>query len=217
MQEKIFSYIGGLLEDIAALDPQLILFALIVVCAVIVLDRISLSASKKRKDSGLETRSTVTVSMDGSKTLPLRHYVSEMQRLAGRPDALISENGFIIPVERKPLANKIRDRYVAQLLVYMRLVEEFEGKKPPYGYLILGPNCRKFKIENSPERQAWLQRMIDEMQAILAGAPARPTPHPRKCNKCDVRDACSFSAANGDEAVRVHSKSASLSKSANSR
>src|SRR5690606_19339167 len=132
-------------------------------------------------------------SIDGSTTMPGRNYVSEIQGLAGKPDAIIIENGYFIPIERKPLARKIRDRHVAQLLVYMRLVEEFEGKKPPYGYLILGENCRRVKIPNSEGRQAWLQRYIDEMCAALEeGQPVIPEPHPRKCSKCVVRESCAY-------------------------
>jgi CRISPR/Cas system-associated exonuclease Cas4 (RecB family) len=137
----------------------------------------------------------------------VRNYISEIQGLAGKPDALISEGGFIIPIERKPLARKVRDRYIAQLLVYMRLIEEFEGKKPPYGYLILGPNCRRFKIENSPDRQAWLQRLIDEMRGVLAGQATTPTPHPKKCRKCDVRHACAFKLIEPPAPVTINPKS----------
>lgn len=193
MREQIRQYVYELLVDIAAADTNLVLLLIISVAALIVLDAVTSFAKTKRDESGMDVRSG-TVSIDGSKTLPVRKYVSEMQGLAGVPDALICEQGHIIPVERKPLARKIRDRYVAQLLVYMRLVEEFEGKRPPYGYLILGPNCRRFKIENTPERQAWLQKMIDEMHEILAGAPAKPAPHPTKCRKCAVHSACSFRA-----------------------
>ncbi len=184
-------YTSKALSQIATLDTDLILFSVVLVCAFVVLDVINSNARKKKKEMGLGSK-VQTVSVDGSTSLEVRHYLSDMQGLAGRPDALISEGGFIIPVERKPLANKIRDRYVAQLLVYMRLVEEFEGKKPPYGYLILGPNCRKFRIENSPERQAWLQKMLDDMRGILDGSPAIPTPHQKKCARCDVRDACTY-------------------------
>ncbi len=191
MNEEIRDYIYQLLGDIASADTQLVLLLILIVTALIVVDAISSFARNKRKETGISSKSG-TVSIDGSKTLPVRKYVSEMQGLAGVPDALISENGHIIPVERKPLARKIRDRYVAQLLVYMRLVEEFEGKRPPYGYLILGPNCRRFKIENTPDRQAWLQKMIDEMHEILAGAAAKPEPHPTKCKKCAVRESCAF-------------------------
>ena len=184
-------YLARLAHEIAQLDSQIILLALLIMFTVIVLDAISTGIRKTAKHVGVAPKAKA-VSIDGSKTLPVRNYVSEMQGLAGKPDAIIVEHGNIIPVERKPLARKIHDRYVAQILVYMRLVEEFEGKRPPYGYLILGPNCRKVKIENSPERQAWLQGFIDEMQAILAkSAPALPTPQPRKCRKCDVRESCS--------------------------
>jgi CRISPR/Cas system-associated exonuclease Cas4 (RecB family) len=103
---------------------------------------------------------------------------------------LIVEDGFSVPVERKPLAKKLRDRYVAQILVYMRLVEEFEGQKPPYGYLLLGPQCRRVKIQNSPERQAWLDTLLIEMRAVLEGGEAKAITHPAKCSKCDVRHRC---------------------------
>lgn len=192
MREEIRTYLFNLLRDLAQLDSQLVLLALLVVSAVIVLDAVSTGVKARKKAVGVDPKAA-TVSIDGSKSLPLRSYVSEVQGLAGRPDALIVENGYIIPVERKPLARKLHDRYVAQILVYMRLVEEFEGKRPPYGYLILGPNCRSIKIHNTPERQEWLQKIIDEMDGILAGTVcAVPAPHPKKCSKCDVRHSCEY-------------------------
>lgn len=191
MREEIKQYILDLLVDIAQVDTHLVLLAVLIVCTVIVIDAISLFARGKRKETGTDLKS-VTVSIEGNKTIPVRNYISHIQGLAGRPDALIIEDGNFIPVERKPLAKKIRDRHVAQVLVYMRLVEEFEGKKPPYGYLILGPTCRRFKIMNSDNRQAWLQKMLDEMRAILEqNAAVRPAPQLQKCRKCPVRNSCS--------------------------
>lgn len=189
MVATISNWCTTLASDMANLDIDLVILVLLAVIAMVVLGRVSTVLQSKEKMVGVAP-TTVTVSVDGSKSLPVRNYVSEIQGLAGKPDALISENGFIIPIERKPLARKVRDRYIAQVLVYMRLIEEFEGKKPPYGYLILGPNCRRFKIENTPDRQAWLQKLLDEMRGILAGGPTVPTPHPRKCRKCDVRHEC---------------------------
>lgn len=196
--ENIFRVIISIATAIASVDSELILLAILVVAGLIVVRGMYSSAESKRRESGI-TKGSIAVSVDGSKTLIVRHYVSQLQGLAGKPDALISEDGYIIPVERKPLARKLRDRYVAQLLVYMRLVEEFEGKKPPYGYLILGPSCRRFKIENSPERQAWLQNILDEMQQIVQGAEAKATPHPRKCARCDVKDGCEHKMLSGAE------------------
>ena len=193
MREIIANYLYRLLHEIVAVDTTYILLAVLIVMSVMVLDSLSMHAHKVRKEGGLSKESG-TLSVDGAKSLPVKNYVSDIQGLAGRPDALIVEHGFIIPVERKPTSNKVRDRYIAQLLVYMRLVEEFEGKKPPYGYLILGPNCRRIKIANTDERQAWLQQLIDQMRGILAGADPNASPHPRKCARCDVREHCNFKA-----------------------
>ena len=115
--------------------------------------------------------------------------------MAGRPDAVIKERGYYIPVERKPLSNKIRDRYVAQLLVYMRLIEEIEGKRPPYGYLIVGKGARKVKIQNSEEKQEWLSEKLSTMRSIVEdNTLAVAEPHPRKCRGCKVRTHCEHSA-----------------------
>lgn len=148
------------------------------------------AARDRRSATGFAPHS-VAVSLEGSSTLSPREYISNSQGLAGKPDALVNEAGMIIPVERKPLAKKLRDRYAAQLLVYMRLVEEFEGIKPTHGYLLLGPSCRRVRVENSFGKQQWLQRLIDEMRGIIDGAAPQPAPHPVKCAKCDVRHRCS--------------------------
>jgi len=84
--------------------------------------------------------------------------------------------------------------------VYMRLVEEFEGRKPPHGYLLIGPSCRRIKVENTEAKQRWLQGLISEMRSILNGGPVQPTPHPIKCSKCDVRERC---AARADRSART--------------
>jgi CRISPR/Cas system-associated exonuclease Cas4 (RecB family) len=148
------------------------------------------AARRRHRDSGFAL-SEIAVSIEGSSILPSREYISVQQGLAGKPDALVKEGQLFLPIERKPLAKKLRDRYVAQLLVYMRLVEEFEGATPPHGYLLLGPKCRRVKIENAPQKQEWVEGMIREMRAILDGAPVVPQPHPMKCAKCDVRHRCS--------------------------
>jgi CRISPR-associated protein Cas4 len=150
-------------------------------------------AVRRHTDSGF-SREEVAVSIDRGELLPEREYISRQQGLAGKPDALVQEGGFVLPVERKPLAKKLRDRYVAQLLVYMRLVEEFEGKRPPHGYLLLGPKCRRVTVANSAQKQSWVSRMLLEMREILDGTPPRPAPHPKKCASCEVKARCSSRA-----------------------
>ena len=151
------------------------------------------AARKRHRDTGFMVNQ-VAVAMEGSSIVPAREYISRSQGLAGKPDALVQEGGEFIPVERKPLAKKLRDRYVAQLLVYMRLVEEFEGKRPSKGYLLLGPECRRITIENSEAKQRWLGTLLEQMRRVLDGGDARATPHPAKCSKCDVRSRCPAAA-----------------------
>lgn len=192
MNEYLREIVTHTVIELASVDTQLVILVVILVAIVIVLDATSHFINKQSLEIGIE-KITTPISIDGSRQLPSKTYVSDMQRLAGRPDALVSEKGNIIPVERKPLSKKIRDRHVIQLLVYMRLVEEFEGKKPPYGYLILGPNARKVKIYNTEEKQQWLQNHIDTMLSILEeDGTAQPKPHPRKCSKCHVRHVCEY-------------------------
>lgn len=149
------------------------------------------AARRKRNDSGFAAHE-VAVAMEGSAMVPAREYISLRQGLAGKPDALVKEGDEIVPVERKPLAKKLRDRYVAQLLVYMRLIEEFEGRRPSRGYLILGPECKRVTVENSDAKQKWLDSLIAEMRGVLDGREARATPHGAKCSKCGVRERCAF-------------------------
>jgi len=184
MNESIKEFSIETLSQIVLLDTDFILLAVLVAVVVILYDSFYYVSRKKLKETGIQPKA-VAHSIDGSKNLPIKNY----------------------PVERKPLARKLRDRYVAQLLVYMRLIEEFEGKKPPYGYLILGGNCRRIKIMNTPKRQIWVQGIIDEMRAILAGQESRPTPEARKCSKCDVKNHCKFDASkSSDMAVQINAQ-----------
>lgn len=202
MRDSIKEFLVETLSQIVTLDSHVILLVMLIAVSVILWDSFALVAKKRRNESGLKPRAT-PLSIDGSKLLPVSDYVSEIQGLAGRPDAVIVENGFIIPVEHKPLAKKMRDRYKAQILVYMRLIEEFEGKKPPYGYLILGPKCRRIKVDNSETNQAWLNTIIAEMREVLKSGLARAEPHPKKCVKCDVKMFCKHRA----DLAEVRSKS----------
>jgi CRISPR-associated protein Cas4 len=190
VNEFIATQTVKLLSEISELDSHTIYFVALAVVAVIVIDAVTFHIRKQQVESGV-TKDMKPISIDGTKTLPAKNYISDIQGLAGRPDALIEENGYRIPVERKPFAKKVRERHVAQMLVYLRLVEEFEGQKPPYGYLILGPKSRRVRIANTEEKQEWLDSLLHEMRQYLEeGVPVRPTPHIRKCARCPVRRHC---------------------------
>ncbi len=186
--QHIVNSIHALFVDLAKLETNSIIFVILLVITVIVVDGVALSIARLRTDAGF-TKKLKTVGVDGSKTN--KEYISEKLGLAGRPDAVIEENGFLIPVERKPLQKKIHERQIAQLLVYMRLIEECEGKRPPYGILVLGKNCKNIKIENSPQKQQWLDELLSQMNLFLtSGQDVVATPHPIKCRKCPVNQRC---------------------------
>ncbi len=186
------SWFQSIIVDLSKLDSSIVLAVVLLVMIIIVLDAISMYAAKKRQSIGFESMKDA-IKNSSEKTSPRggKYYVSDKQLLSGSPDAVINEDGFFIPIMRKPMAKKIKDRHTAQMLVYMRLIEEFEGKKPPYGYLILGEKCRRVKIYNSEERQEWLQSMLDKMHKILEeNEEAEAKPQPGKCHSCHVRSSC---------------------------
>lgn len=189
MFEHIFHSVHALYIDLAKLETNSIILVILLCVTVIVFDSIALSIGKIRKDLGLKKTTRHVGSNKGLK-VGQKEYISEELGLAGRPDAVIEENGFFIPVERKPLQKKIHERQVAQLMVYMRLIEYCEGKRPPYGYLILGSNCKQIKIENTEEKQKWLDSIIFKMREGFETKIVQATPHRTKCSKCPVKQRC---------------------------
>lgn len=153
----------------------------------------------ERRSRSLQTasglvRKAVTVAVKGSSELPAKQFSSNELRLRSKPDALIRENQQLIPIDVHPLTNKIRDRHVVQLLVHLRLIEATEGYRPEHGILLMGKAQRKVLIKNTPEKQRWLETLVDEMRSIMDGVPAVASPAPFKCRTCDVRTICRFSA-----------------------
>jgi CRISPR/Cas system-associated exonuclease Cas4 (RecB family) len=142
-----------------------------------------------RKSSGLGEKAEA-IAVKGSSDLPPKQYFSKTLGLKSKPDALAKEGNTIIPIDIHPLTNKIRDRHVVQLLVHLRLIEEIEGVRPEYGVLLMGKAQRQVHVKNSPEKQRWLETLIDEMRSIMDGVPAVPSPAPFKCKTCDVRSVC---------------------------
>lgn len=151
---------------------------------------------KIRERSGFDAK-TELVALQGSTRLRGKTYFSETEGLISRPDALIKKEGFIIPVSVQPMSKKIHDRHIVQMLVHMRLIEEVEGKRPPYGILLMGQRGRIVRVQNTPQKQFWLSTLLDEMRSIMDGVPALPKPAPLKCKHCDVREICKHSVYRG--------------------
>ncbi len=90
-----------------------------------------------RKRRGLGILAGERVSRDTSET-PGPLLVAETVPLRGKPDYLIRQDGFLIPVEIKTAERAPAQAYqnhVAQLYAYCLLVEEHYGIRPPYGVI----------------------------------------------------------------------------------
>ena len=208
---KVLNYIGyhkssgsffkNLLNDfkdsvyqIFDLDIDIFLFVILISLALFVVYFAGHYIKSRYDASGIKEKSTL-LAIDGSKILKVKDYISYMQGISGKPDAVIKENSYFIPVEIKPLARKLKDRYIYQLLVYMRLIAEFKKKDVPYGYLILGPKSKRVKIHNLPERQKMLTKFLNDMNEILdKKKDAIASPTKTKCAKCDVSKYCQYKA-----------------------
>jgi CRISPR/Cas system-associated exonuclease Cas4 (RecB family) len=178
-----------LVRQLLEVDGNFALLVTILILAAIVVDAILGGMKRLRRDTGI-TRRMVVKAVEGGSFVPAREFYSHRLGLAGRPDALVEEGGILIPIERKAFGKRPADKDIAQLLVYCRLIEEQVGIRPSHGYLILGPAAKRWKIENNPERQEWLDGVLLEMRRVLEGGPCVATPHPRKCSGCGVREGC---------------------------
>lgn len=125
-----------------------------------------------------------TLDLDG------RTLFSARLGLAGRSDRVLEEGRVPIPEEWKS-ARRAHDSHRAQLGVYLILIEEVTGIRPPYGYIVLGDGQR-VRVENSEPLRARVLAIADQIRAarrqmaeiIQVRQPAA------KCRGCGVREAC---------------------------
>ncbi len=176
-----------------SVPTEIALLILVLGVIIFIWDLLERRRESLQKGGGLD-KSSELISLRGSDNLPPKEYFSKSLGLSSRPDALLKEDGAIIPVDHKPLSNKVRDRHVIAMLLHMKLIEEIEGIRPPYGILLMGKKRRSTRIKNTEEKMRWLDAVIDEMRSIADGIPAIPSPSAAKCRNCDVRKECDHSA-----------------------
>ena len=194
---RLSELVVSVIREASLVDRGLALLVLILVVAAIVTDSLLSRIQHSRRKTGI-TRRMVVKSIEGGYSLAPREYISRRLGLAGRPDAVVEENGFIIPVERKAFGKKPHDRDIAQLLVYLRLIEDLEGMRPPHGYLIIGAAAKRYKIDNTEARQKWLDEILSEMRPFLkAPETVSATPEPGKCASCPFHPICTKQLATG--------------------
>lgn len=113
---------------------------------------------------------------------------SEKHGLCGKPDYILKEKGYYIPVEVKS-TDKLYDTHVAQLLTYCLLVEENFGKVPPCGLLKL--QGREEKIAYDKETKNDLLKIISDMkEALKSNDVNRSHQNASRCRGCLVAENC---------------------------
>ena len=177
------------IREASGVDSQVTVLLILFICFAVLADSLFAFMKWARRRTGI-TRGMIVRGVEGGSFVVGREYLSERIGLVGRPDAVVEENGYFIPVERKTFGKRPRDKDVAQLLVYCRLMEEEFGVRPPHGYLIIGPHAKRFKVENSEEKQLWIDTILEQMRSVLLGGSCVATPHKRKCEACVVRASC---------------------------
>ncbi len=111
--------------------------------------------------------------------------------VTGKPDYLVEQNGVWIPVEVKSsyAPPEPREGHLFQLAAYCLLVERATGKRPPYG--LLHYRNRTFAVDYTPELEAQLRDLLDEMRLQeRRGEAARSHEEPARCARCGYRDVC---------------------------
>jgi CRISPR-associated exonuclease Cas4 len=120
-----------------------------------------------------------------------RPLFSARHRLTGRPDYLVHSREGLIPVEvksgavpRQPYAG-----HVLQLAAYCLLVEDQEGRAPPYG--ILKYSDRAFEIDFTPALRTRLLETLDALRQDLREVEVdRSHDEPGRCAGCGYRGRC---------------------------
>jgi CRISPR-associated exonuclease Cas4 len=120
-----------------------------------------------------------------------RPLFSNRHRLTGRPDYLVRNRKGVIPVEVKSGAAPSQPylTHILQLAAYCLLVEEREGRTPPYGILKYGD--RAFEIDYTPALRAELLATLDAIRRELDARDVdRSHQDPGRCHGCGYRDRC---------------------------
>jgi CRISPR-associated protein Cas4 len=115
---------------------------------------------------------------------------SERYGIVGRPDLIVKRGRHFIPEEKKR-GTRLHESAVAQMGVYLLLIEEHFQCRPPYGVVVL-ENGNREKIRNTKQLRASVLTMVEAIRSAR-NHPSSPLParaHPAKCRGCSQRNNC---------------------------
>jgi CRISPR-associated exonuclease Cas4 len=120
-----------------------------------------------------------------------RPLFSNRYRLTGKPDYLVRAAKGLVPVEVKSSGAPVQPypAHVLQLAAYCLLVEEREGRPPPYG--IIQYRDRTFEVDYTPALRAQVLQALDALRMDRrAREVVRSHQDPERCRRCGFRGRC---------------------------
>jgi CRISPR-associated exonuclease Cas4 len=147
-------------------------------------------AIRARSKSGIATGHVVDVGASAETGDSIME--SPQYGLRGLPDVVLRVEDELIPVEvktgrvpRGPLFS-----HILQLAAYCLLIEERQGRPPPYGVLQYGKHVRHEIDYNDELKWTLVNKLIEMRQIIRTGEAHRNHRRPGKCASCSRREGC---------------------------
>jgi CRISPR-associated exonuclease Cas4 len=173
-------------------DAPLRLFSMIIPGLLLVLIAVVLFilANRQRRAAGMPA-GRVIYSDTGQWNKVEKPLYDAILGLTGKPDYLVAQSGYSIPVEVKSswAPSAPLEGHLYQLATYCLLVERLTGKRPPYG--ILHYRNRTFAIDYTQELETHLLELLGEIrQQERRGEAERSHAEPARCARCGYRNIC---------------------------
>jgi CRISPR-associated exonuclease Cas4 len=147
-------------------------------------------AIRARSKTGIATGKVVDVGASADTGEAIME--STAYGVRGLPDVVLRVEDELIPVEVKtgrvpkgPLFS-----HILQLAAYCLLIEERQGRPPPYGVLQYGKHTRHEIDYNDELKWTLVNKLIEMRQIIRTGEAHRNHRRPGKCASCSRREGC---------------------------
>ncbi|MFL5735249.1 MAG: CRISPR-associated protein Cas4 [Chloroflexia bacterium] len=146
-------------------------------------------SARYRRLHGIE--GDVVYSDTGAGRVQAKPLYATRYGLTGKPDYLIRTRQGLVPVEVKPGRTdpEPQESHLLQVLAYCLLLEDSEGKAPPYGLLRYRDDT--FKVDYNSRTRAYILDVLDEMkEARKLVEVHRNHEQPGRCRACAYREVC---------------------------
>jgi CRISPR-associated exonuclease Cas4 len=152
------------------------------------------AASRQRRSAGVPAGRIIYADTRAWGAVEEPLYDPEL-RLTGRPDYLVRQGEYLIPIEVKTsrISGSPYDSHIFQLAAYLWLVHSHFGIRPPYG--ILHYANQTVAIDYTSELEAAFLALVDEIREderrTKRGQEVNRSHHSRfRCLRCGFRSIC---------------------------